>query len=236
MTHCAHGVAQCRQGGAGRPMNDRFGYLRRFVAAPAQIGSVAPSSPFLTRAMLRGIDWGRMRNVVELGAGTGVFTAAIEAARLPDSRFLVFEKEAGLRTELQRRFAGAELHSDATTLRELVGDGGADCVISGLPFANFRSALRRSLLRDIRAALRPGGVFVAFQYSLQMRGELRGRFDELDLELVLRNVPPAVVYRCRNRVAPECDQLPTALPGEPLAAGRPDELQPLAMRPPRQGG
>ena len=66
-------------------MNDRFGYLRRFVAAPAQIGSVAPSSPFLTRAMLRGIDWSRMRTIVELGAGTGVFTAAIEAARLVEA-------------------------------------------------------------------------------------------------------------------------------------------------------
>jgi phospholipid N-methyltransferase len=216
-------------------MNDRFGYLRRFVAAPAQIGSVAPSSPFLTRAMLRGIGWSRMRTIVELGAGTGVFTAAIEAARLPESRFLVFEKEAGLRGALQRRFAAAELHADAAVLRQLVGDGGADCVISGLPFANFGSQLRRTLLHDIRMALRPGGLFVAFQYSLQMRAELRGRFDEMDLELVLRNVPPAVVYRCRNRVAPECDLLPAALAGESLAAGRADERRHLAMRPPRQG-
>lgn len=208
-------------------MNDPFGYLRRFVAAPAQIGSVAPSSPFLTRAMLRGVDWGRMRTVVELGAGTGVFTKAIEAARHRESRFLVFEKEAGLRGELQRRFPSAELHADATELRGiLAGDrGGADCVISGLPFANFRPVQRRSLLSDIRRTLRPGGVFIAFQYSLQLRAELRGRFEAMDLELVLRNVPPAVVYRCRNREAPECDRLRTEVP-EPLAG----ELSALPSR------
>lgn len=218
-------------------MSDPFGYLRRFVASPAQIGSVAPSSPFLTRAMLRGVDWSRVGTVVELGAGTGVFTAAIETARHADSRFLVFEKEAGLRSALQRRFPLAELHSDATELCGMLSgdDSGADCVISGLPFANFRPALRRSLLGDIHAVLRPGGVFIAFQYSLQLRAELRGRFHDLDLELVLRNVPPAVVYRCRNREAPAFDMLPPEAVTESLAGGLAGEHAPEALRPPQDG-
>lgn len=191
-------------------MKRRLGYLRRFVARPAQIGSVAPSSPFLTRAMLRDIDWAVMGTVAELGAGTGVFTQAIDGERVSGSRFLSFEKDDSLRAELRRRFPRVEWHSDATALRSMLGPAGVDCVISGLPFANFRPALRRALLQDIASVLRPGGRFIAFQYSLQLRGELRARFADLDIELVVRNVPPAVVYRCRRAFSPERAEAPTA--------------------------
>lgn len=62
----------------GRQLKSRIAegmvFLRRFVGAPRQVGSVIPSSPYLTRAVLDKIDWSQVRNVAELGAGTGVFT------------------------------------------------------------------------------------------------------------------------------------------------------------------
>ena len=208
-------------------MAEHFRYLRRFVAAPARIGSVAPSSQSLARAMVRGIDWDATGVVAELGAGTGVFTQAVVGALAPGARFLVFEAEPALRRDLLRRFPALELHEDAATLGTTLAAGGldgADCIISGLPFANFRPLVRQTLLRVIFGALRPGGVFVGFQYSTQLRRELRACFGAVETEVVLRNVPPAVVYRCRRQPLEALHGLPGEAPavdaGAPVMAAR----------------
>lgn len=207
-------------------MGQNFHYLRRFVAAPAQIGSIAPSSKALTRAMVRYVDWGRADTIVELGAGTGVFTRAIDSERRRDSRFFVFEKESGLQSDLRRQFPDAEVHADAFQLRETLDAAelaGADCILSGLPFANFPPALRSALIDDVYRCLNPGGMFIAFQYSLQLRRELKRRFRALDLDVVFRNMPPAVVYRCRSVAVatpppPDADAVYPALDADPELA------------------
>jgi phosphatidylethanolamine/phosphatidyl-N-methylethanolamine N-methyltransferase len=42
-----------------------------------QVGSIVPSSSFLTKKIIKGIDFNKNLNVLELGAGTGVFTKEI---------------------------------------------------------------------------------------------------------------------------------------------------------------
>ena len=46
--------------------------LRKFVSHGTAIASFSPSSRFLARSMLRGIDWVRARCVVELARGPGL--------------------------------------------------------------------------------------------------------------------------------------------------------------------
>ena len=64
-------------------------FLKHFLKSPSSVGSITPSSPSLTKAMVSAIDWANVNSVVELGAGTGVLTAAIEKHRRADSVFLV---------------------------------------------------------------------------------------------------------------------------------------------------
>lgn len=139
--------------------------------------------------------------VAELGAGTGVITQAIDQNRQPASRFLSFERDDSMRTALAGRYPSVTFQDDAFRLRSALREqqlNGLDCVISGLPLFNFPDRDRRSLLMDIRQSLNPGGVFVAFQYTRQIRPFLVSIYDDLETWFVWANFPPAFVYLCKK--------------------------------------
>lgn len=176
-------------------------FLKKFLDSPATVGSIIPSSRMLVSAMLSPVDWARAETIVELGAGTGVITRAIEGRRRSDSAFLAFESDPQMRAELGRRYPDALLEDDAFhmhTALERHGLEGADCVISGLPFANFPRNQQAGLITAIHDALRPGGLFVAFQYTRQLQPYLDSTYGDIARRLVLFNVPPALVYICRK--------------------------------------
>ena len=175
-------------------------FFRKFLQSPGTVGSVMPSSRFLVRQMLAPVDWKRATFVAELGAGTGILTRDIARCRSPKSRVLVFELDDAMREGLQSEFREFRISSDAARLREIMDQEGIpafDSILSSLPFAVFPQELRHVLLENIRTCLAPSGIFVAYQYSLQMRSQFAQIFDDISLRFVPLNVPPAVVYRCR---------------------------------------
>lgn len=54
-------------------------FLQEFARSHNRIGAVAPSSRFLAKEMLHGMELGSSKLVVEYGPGTGSFTGAIVA-------------------------------------------------------------------------------------------------------------------------------------------------------------
>ena len=58
-------------------MNDSLLLLSNFIKNPKETGAVAPSSRFLTKEIIRNIDFKASKNIVELGPGLGTFTKAI---------------------------------------------------------------------------------------------------------------------------------------------------------------
>jgi len=174
-------------------------FLKRFIGAPTRVGSITPSSRFLARAMLSPGDWSAARAIAELGAGTGVFTRRINRRIAPGCRLFVFEIDPVMRAKLETECPGPEYHPDAALLDDVVrscGAGKLDYILSSLPFAVFPAELRSRILDAVRSAIAPTGTFIAFQYSQQMRQELEARFEEVRISFVLRNIPPAFVYRC----------------------------------------
>lgn len=177
-------------------------FLYKFIRTPKTIGSVTPSSRFLTSKMIDSIPWSDVTAVAELGAGTGVVTKAIQQAVKPGSKVLVFERDTHLRHPLQAQFPEFSVYSDACSLYANMRKQGLeslDCIISGLPFANFPQTTRDAIMEQIVKSLKPGGLFVAFQYSLQMKSQLSRYFDIESIQFVLLNVPPAFVYVCRKK-------------------------------------
>lgn len=176
-------------------------FLRRFVSCPIAVGSILPSSRFLVRSMVAGIDWQRVEAVAELGAGTGVITNAVNQSRRPGSRFLSFELDGNMRSALSDRYPSVNFHQDAFRLRAALQDHqmqGLDCVISGLPLFNFPDQQRRRLLADIHDLLNPGGMFVAFQYTRILKPFLVSMYDDMETHFVWANLPPAFVYLCKK--------------------------------------
>jgi len=178
-------------------------FFKKFMYSPTSVGSVVPSSRYLVSTMVSWVDWQHVNRVAELGAGTGVITHSINEFRHPGSHFYCFERDQCMRADLEQRFQNVEFHQDAFSLRDIVTPGnGLDCVISGLPFANFRPAEREQLLNDVYACLNPGGIFLAFQYSRVLQPYLVAVYGKFESRLVWANFPPAFVFLCQKEAVP----------------------------------
>lgn len=177
-------------------------FMQKFLRHPRQVGSIAPSSRFLGSKMVNAVSWQGVEAVAELGSGTGAITAMLKTKVGERTKVLLFEKDALMRKRLERKYPRFFCHPNADDLAEAVrrhGISHLDCVLSGLPFFNFSQSVRDRLLEQIRFSLKPGGLFIAFQYSLQMKGQLARSFEIEAVKFVPLNLPPAFVYVCRNK-------------------------------------
>ncbi|WP_319403524.1 methyltransferase domain-containing protein [uncultured Anaeromusa sp.] len=180
---------------------ERAEFMLRFLEEPAKIGSITPSSLFLTRKMLAGLPWERMETIVELGAGTGVFTKYMVEHKPEFCQALIIEQNYEMREKLRRRYPGfyyGAKAEDVSVLLQYFALPKADCVISGLPFAAFSRAQQHQVLLAVSQSLQPDGRFVAFQYSLQLKSVLKKYFREVKVAFMPLNFPPAFIYYCKK--------------------------------------
>jgi phospholipid N-methyltransferase len=193
-------------------IDEHFGqFLGQFGRAPFSVGAIAPSSRALAEAMIAPIDFASAPTLVELGPGTGSFTAAIVERLLPGAHYLGVEISSVFHKTLQRRFPGLRfVNQSAEDLAKIVdhaGVGPVDAIVCGLPWASLRAELQGGVFAAIDAVLRPGGVFVTFAYLQGMlfpaawvlRRRLRREFASVETTpIVWRNLPPAFAYVCRK--------------------------------------
>ncbi|MBQ3645728.1 MAG: methyltransferase domain-containing protein [Synergistaceae bacterium] len=177
-------------------------FLGRFAKSPRKIGSVTPSSKFLTKAMLERVDWENANFIAELGAGTGVFTREIVKLAKPDAKILVFEIDPSLQKMIKDEHPnhkGLTIHSDAQELLKIMNENEIeklDFVISSLPFTVLPPKMSVKILNAALAGLKPNGHFVAYQYSSIMKHVLQKKFSHIKTKFVPLNIPPAFVYDC----------------------------------------
>ncbi len=194
-------------------LHERVRFLCEFARHPRSTGAIGPSSPELAEAMVRDMGIERSDLVVELGAGTGAFTADIVARLSARSSLLALELNPRLAASLQDAFPSTRVRivcDSAERLCRHLGKGRVgrvDAIVSGLPWVFFSAEQQRAILQQIRRALRRGGRFATFAYAhaawlpsgVKFRRELRAVFPECRiLPIVWRNLPPAFIYRCRR--------------------------------------
>jgi len=177
--------------------------LKKFVSQGTSIAAFSPSSRFLARSMVRGIDWARARCVVELGAGTGPITRELVRAAPPNAKLVIVERDPDFCRVLRAKFPGHDVvEGDAGRLDEILahrGIGRADHVISGLPLPSFPPALRDSIIRMSARVLGPDGEFRQVTNMPWVYLSLyRTYFRDVSFRLVPLNLPPGGVYFCRG--------------------------------------
>jgi phospholipid N-methyltransferase len=179
-------------------------FLRQWMRDPVRTASVTPSGRQLARLMVSQLppECGR---IVELGAGTGVFTRALLDSGIPASRLLVVEINPHLADFLRERFPGIAVacadarHLDALAEQHgLLAVGKLDAVVSGLGMLSMSSDLRCEILRAAFAALGERGRFIQFTYG-PFSPVKRHEREALGLRVrragfAPRNLPPATVY------------------------------------------
>ncbi|MGH8184112.1 MAG: class I SAM-dependent methyltransferase [Rhodanobacteraceae bacterium] len=179
-------------------------FLRQWLRDPVKTASVTPSGRQLARMMVAQLPPDCSR-VVEVGAGTGVFTSALLDAGIAPSQLLVVEINPDLTTFLRKRFPQVPVacadarHLDALVAEHgLLAGGKLDAVVSGLGMLSMRSELRCEILRAAFAALGHDGRFIQFTYGPFSPVRRRER-EALGLRMrragfAPRNLPPATVY------------------------------------------
>jgi phospholipid N-methyltransferase len=182
------------------------------------VGAVAPSSRFLTRAMVDPLPLRRAKVVVELGCGTGTVTQALLDQMPRESTLLAFEINPRFSRYLREQISDSRLvvlTTSAENVRQEVHRRGfqhVDAVASSLALTLMSDQLKHDILSESGGVLRPGGVFTQYLYlhGIQWQGGkpglfagarvLRGYFRDVEQTIVWPNLPPAFVYACRGAV------------------------------------
>lgn len=178
-------------------------FFRQWLRSPRSMGSVIPSSRALARAIARAVAWEPGHTVVELGAGTGAISKGLLRSGLPKEALMMVELDRPLYEYLRGHFDGVRVvNGDATRLSDILRQqavGPVSTVISGLPMVNMPLEFQRAIINQSLDVLGPEGCYLQYSYSpvppvpakkLGLRAEL--------VRYVLRNVPPATVWRFRR--------------------------------------
>ncbi len=150
--------------------------------------------------MCKPIDFSKDVNIVEYGAGAGVFSKHVLAKMTPDSNLYLFETNDILYKKLleikDRRvhfFRKSVEYVTELLDRSLVGD--VDYIISGIPFSFLDEDQKKSILEQSKIILKEGGGFLAYQTSGHLKEPLEKTFGNVETEWEWRNIPPMTVYR-----------------------------------------
>lgn len=183
-------------------------FVKGYFASPKHVGALTPSSRGLAERITDAACVGEADAVIEFGPGTGAFTEVISRRIRSGAKFFAMEINEEFVHACQERCPGVKIfHDSAANARRYMDEMGleyCDCIVSGLPFANFENDLQDNLLDTAYGLLRPGGIFVTFTYFFspymprgrRFRRRLEGRFSKVEKTgIVWSNVPPAFAYR-----------------------------------------
>jgi len=180
----------------------RIEFLREGLRNLRSMGSVAPSSRFLCRAITRKINPEKAKVVVELGPGDGVVTRFILHRLSPEARLIIFEINPVFVEKIRNTFNDPRMtivHDTAENMGNhfrQMGIEEVDYFISGIPFVMLPESLTERITRECLSWLRVGGQFIQFHYSPLLLRLYRRVFRNLHVEVVALNIPPAIVISC----------------------------------------
>jgi len=186
-------------------------FLLNFLRQPTKVGAVLPSSPALARQITSWVGIDRAQAVAEFGPGTGAFTGHIIEKLPRNATFFAIELNDELCGVFRSNYPQVRLFNDSVgNVRQLMRSldvESLDAIVCGLPWASFGPGLQRELLAATYDALRPGGRFVTFAYTVgtllpagrRFRALLGETFPQVTKSpVVWGNIPPAFVYQCEK--------------------------------------
>ena len=175
-------------------------FFKRFLKRPLQIASIVPSSQALVERVASKIDFDRARVIAEYGPGEGVHSRALAQRMRPDGQLLLFELDPAFSRDLTRQFADdprvSVINADAATIRSELAQRNipfCDYIISGIPFSILDIEKKRNLLRETHDALAPGGAFIIYQVTNELRQHAVDFAPDSESEYFLQNIPPMFV-------------------------------------------
>ncbi|WP_251567066.1 class I SAM-dependent methyltransferase [Erythrobacter sp. 3-20A1M] len=175
-------------------------FLRGFIEHPKMVGSIIPSSRFTIDKMLAPVDWPNCQLFVEYGPGVGTFCLPV-LDRLPaDGAMIAIDTNP-----LYVDFLNQHIHDPRFTavlgsaehVERIVRDHGherADYIVSGLPFSTLPEGVGPAIMAATHRILRPGGAFMAYQFTAAVRDLMAREFDDIESDYEFWNVLPCKLF------------------------------------------
>ena len=205
-------------------------FLSQTLSNFRHTGAVWPSGGRLAREMTASLrKAGGPRRILEVGPGTGPFTAMILRHLRPGDEFHVVEINPFFCKLIERRHLEPfrRQHSEITValhespIEDAPVEGPFDHIVCGLPFNNFPPPLVRGIFRRMLGLLAEDGDLAYFEYaavqvmkapvtSPSSRKNLRRidahakslhRRHQGSRRLVMANFPPAIAVRLRHQAS-----------------------------------
>lgn len=185
-------------------------FIGAWVRSPRAMGSVTPSSRFLSKKIAAQVDIHRTGWVIELGAGTGTVTKALLDAGVKPERLLAIELDRRMSNHLQQHLPNIRvLRADATCLQDILQREHIhkiNTIVCCLPLLTLPREVVDGVLEQIFAVLPEDGTMVQYTYGPRSPVTKR-QLKRLGLKArragrVLLNVPPATVW-CYTRQFPK---------------------------------
>ncbi|GIM28335.1 SAM-dependent methyltransferase [Clostridium polyendosporum] len=180
-------------------------FLIEYFKSPRTVGAIAPSSERLAEKMVDNIDFNNAKCIVEYGPGTGVFTDKLIKRKKQDTLLILLEYNKEFCKQLEDRYDGYDnvviINDSAENVDKYLEQYDIkkiDYVVSGLPFASLPKGISNKILKKTRTILKRDGLFITFQYTLIKKEFISSYFNEIKLERVVHNMPPAYVLKCQN--------------------------------------
>ena len=157
-----------------RSLKNQAAFFRQFRERFETTGSIAPSSRFLAKSMVRFLAKRGTESirVLEIGPGTGPVTEKIIPLLQSGDKFDLVELNESFVTILKDRFATDSVWKSKESISEIhqlpiqdfYPNQNYDFIISGLPLNNFPAELVDEIASKYFQLLKPGGVLSYFEY------------------------------------------------------------------------
>ena len=169
-------------------MSGRIKFLKEAFVNIKTLGTITPSSRFLSKRMLKEIDFSSVNVIVELGAGNGAITKFILKNLPPKAVLICFELIL-----LKSSAENIEIELQKLNVNTV------DFIISSLPLTIIPDNISEDILQKSYKVLDKNGSFIQYQYSLTYLKKLNSVFkDAISLGFEPLNIPPAFIYRCKK--------------------------------------
>lgn len=169
-------------------------------------GTITPSSKHLVRTCLKKINWQQTGFILELGTGNGCITDEILHHGTKDLRLISLEiNEVFYQYTKEKHKEDARLimlNESAFDMQSIIGKYSGkkpDIILSSLPLTLFKDEDIEKIIGTIFENLDENGVYIQYQYSPVTLKYIKRYFPRVKYELVIRNIPPAIVYRAYKK-------------------------------------
>ncbi|NBS70151.1 methyltransferase domain-containing protein [bacterium] len=187
-------------------LQEKWEFFSAFLKNYRQIASVIPTSQRAAKYICEQLVFTRPVVIVEYGPGIGNVSEEIVKRMSPTSRLFLIETNAHFVEYLQKKFAQDErvevIAGKAQEGKEIVRKrkgGEVDAVIASIPFSFLEEKERDEITRDTAEMIKPGGRFLVFNFTSDMRKYLHASFGAVEESWVWMNVPPLRILAAQKK-------------------------------------